>query len=35
VLEGDGSVLVSQVASLLSAGEGRIAFLASSKYRSN
>jgi UDP-3-O-[3-hydroxymyristoyl] glucosamine N-acyltransferase len=32
VLEGDGSVLVSQVASLLSAGEGRIAFLASSKY---
>ncbi|MQM30473.1 MAG: UDP-3-O-(3-hydroxymyristoyl)glucosamine N-acyltransferase [Candidatus Accumulibacter phosphatis] len=33
VLEGDGSVRVSQVASLLSAGEGRIAFLASSKYR--
>ena len=33
VLEGDGSVLVSQVASLLSAGEGRIAFLASSRYR--
>ncbi|EXI82438.1 MAG: UDP-3-O-(3-hydroxymyristoyl)glucosamine N-acyltransferase [Candidatus Accumulibacter appositus] len=32
-LEGDGSVLVSQVASLLSAGEGQIAFLASSKYR--
>jgi UDP-3-O-[3-hydroxymyristoyl] glucosamine N-acyltransferase len=33
MLAGDGSVLVSQVASLLSAGEGHIAFVASSKYR--
>lgn len=32
-LEGDGSVLVSQVASLSSATSGQIAFLASSKYR--
>ena len=33
VLVGDGSVVVSQVGSLLSAGEGRIAFLANSRYR--
>ncbi|WP_300320989.1 UDP-3-O-(3-hydroxymyristoyl)glucosamine N-acyltransferase [Accumulibacter sp.] len=33
VLEGDGSVVVSQVGSLLSAGEGSIAFLANPKYR--
>lgn len=33
VLEGDGSVVVSQVGSLLSAAEGRIAFLANPKYR--
>lgn len=33
VLEGDGSVVVSQVGSLLSAGEGRIAFLANPRYR--
>lgn len=33
VLEGDGSVVVSQVASLASAREGQIAFLANPKYR--
>ncbi|WP_313953980.1 UDP-3-O-(3-hydroxymyristoyl)glucosamine N-acyltransferase [Accumulibacter sp.] len=33
VVEGDGSVVVSQVGSLLSAGEGCIAFLVSPKYR--
>ncbi len=32
-LEGDGSVIVSQVATLASAGEGQIAFLANPKYR--
>ena len=32
-LHGDGSLLVSQVGSLLSAGEGQIAFLVSPKYR--
>jgi UDP-3-O-[3-hydroxymyristoyl] glucosamine N-acyltransferase len=32
-LEGDGSVVVSQVGSLASAGAGQIAFLASPKYR--
>ncbi|WP_300454054.1 UDP-3-O-(3-hydroxymyristoyl)glucosamine N-acyltransferase [Accumulibacter sp.] len=33
VLHGDGSVVVSQVATLLSAGDGQIAFLANPKYR--
>lgn len=33
VLQGDGSLVVSQVGSLLSAGAGQIAFLASAKYR--
>ncbi|WP_291995569.1 UDP-3-O-(3-hydroxymyristoyl)glucosamine N-acyltransferase [Candidatus Accumulibacter sp. ACC003] len=33
VLAGDGSVVVAQVGSLLSAGERRIAFLANPKYR--
>lgn len=33
VLEGDGSVAVSQVATLASAGPGQIAFLANPKYR--
>ena len=33
VLQGDGSLLVSQVGSLLSAGVGQIAFIASAKYR--
>jgi len=33
LLEGDGSVVVSQVGSLASAGAGQIAFLASTKYR--
>lgn len=33
VLEGDGSVVVSQVGTLASAGEGQIAFLANPKYR--
>jgi UDP-3-O-[3-hydroxymyristoyl] glucosamine N-acyltransferase len=33
VLQGDGSLLVSQVGSLLSAGAGQIAFIASAKYR--
>jgi UDP-3-O-[3-hydroxymyristoyl] glucosamine N-acyltransferase len=33
VLQGDGSLVVSQVGSLLSAGQGQIAFLASAKYR--
>ena len=33
VLEGDGSVVVSQVATLASAGSGQIAFLANPKYR--
>ncbi|WP_300336970.1 UDP-3-O-(3-hydroxymyristoyl)glucosamine N-acyltransferase [Accumulibacter sp.] len=33
VLEGDGAVVVRQVGSLLSAGEGSIAFLANPKYR--
>ena len=33
VLEGDGSVVVSQVASLAAAGPGDIAFLANPKYR--
>ena len=32
-LEGDGSVLISQVGTLASAGEGEIAFLANPKYR--
>lgn len=32
-VEGDGSVVVSQVASLASAGSGQISFLASPKYR--
>ena len=32
-LEGDGSVVVTQVATLASAGAGQIAFLANSKYR--
>ena len=32
-LEGDGSVIVSQVATLASAGPGQIAFLANPKYR--
>lgn len=33
VLEGDASIVVSQVGSLASAGEGQIAFLANSKFR--
>ncbi len=33
VLQGDGTVVVSQVGSLLSAGAGQIAFLANPKYR--
>ncbi|MFT3850121.1 MAG: UDP-3-O-(3-hydroxymyristoyl)glucosamine N-acyltransferase [Propionivibrio sp.] len=33
VLEGDGSVVVSQVATLASAGSGQIAFLSNPKYR--
>ena len=33
VLEGDGSVIVSQVATLAAAGAGQIAFLANPKYR--
>ncbi len=33
VLEGDGSVVVTQVATLVSAGAGQIAFLANPKYR--
>ncbi|SBT05257.1 UDP-3-O-(3-hydroxymyristoyl)-glucosamine N-acyltransferase [Candidatus Accumulibacter aalborgensis] len=33
-LQGDGSVVVTQVGSLLSAGKGQIAFLANPKYRS-
>ncbi|MEF8712936.1 MAG: UDP-3-O-(3-hydroxymyristoyl)glucosamine N-acyltransferase [Accumulibacter sp.] len=33
VLQGDGSLVVSQVGSLLSAGAGEIAFIASAKYR--
>lgn len=33
ILEGDGSVVVSQVATLASAGAGQIAFLANPKYR--
>jgi UDP-3-O-[3-hydroxymyristoyl] glucosamine N-acyltransferase len=33
-LQGDGSVVVRQVGTLLSAGEGQIAFLANPKYRS-
>lgn len=33
LLEGDGSVVVSQVATLASASEGQIAFLANPKYR--
>ena len=32
-LRGDGSVIVSQVATLSAAGEGEIAFLANPKYR--
>ena len=33
MLQGDGSLVVSQVGSLLSAGAGEIAFIASAKYR--